>query len=164
MFASLLLSLFGGSCSLDSLPVLDSVYTMQCLTREGDTLTLYRLGPSLSDSMGYDLSYLDDDVPMIAQGVVVDGRLEWRATIGPELFTDAYLDSAWAAGLSYSMLLDAYGDEAQPVESIVGYIRHIADVCLDQDLNFQDSRGSDDVDCDNVGQEYRSFIASKWGN
>jgi len=131
MFASLLLSLACALpvCSLDSLPRMDSVYTMKCETENGDTLYLYRLGPSLSDSMGYDLSLMDDATPLTHQGVVVDGHLVERVVFEDEI-----------------------------------HLSHVWDVCTDQDGRLNESRGSDDLDCDNLTDDERAFIAAKWGN
>lgn len=73
---SLALSLVAGgslpSCDLSNM-ALPSSATYACQTLEGDTLYLYRLGHDRSQQYGYDLTYLDGDRQMVAQGLVLPG-------------------------------------------------------------------------------------------
>lgn len=77
MLLSLLLSLASAPalppCSLDSVPVADGRPTASCILEGGDSLFLYRLdsddsSPFYRAEWGYDLTFVDGGVPMVAQG------------------------------------------------------------------------------------------------
>lgn len=76
MFAAIIMALSGSSalpsCDISNMS-LPSSSTYTCRTLESDTLYLYRLGSDRSQQFGYDLTYMDGDRPMVAQGLVLPG-------------------------------------------------------------------------------------------